>query len=99
MTRVRRIAGEQLGINPDSLRKRVRPACVLLLAEALDEVLVKVHRESMGVYGVGKMWKATNRALPGQRVARCTIERRMKVLGLAGIATRRWGHASDTSSA
>ncbi len=41
------------------------------------------------MYGVRKMWKAYLRAWPGEPVARCTIERRMRALGLAGVPNAR----------
>ena len=37
----------------------------------------------MGVYGARKMWKVINRTHPGDPVARCTVERRMRALGLS----------------
>lgn len=43
----------------------------------------------MGVYWVRKMWKTINRLHPGERVARCTVERRMRALGLAGVSNAR----------
>ncbi len=41
------------------------------------------------MYGARKSWKAYNRAWPQEPVARCTIERRMRVLGLAGVPNAR----------
>jgi putative transposase len=51
----------------------------------------RVHQDNYGVYGARKVWLALNRdAIP---VARCTVERLMRQLGLAGVrrggATRR----------
>ena len=43
----------------------------------------------MGVYGTRKMWKAINRAHPHDPVARCTVERRMRALGLSGVPNAR----------
>ncbi|WP_407656456.1 IS3 family transposase [Janibacter indicus] len=43
----------------------------------------------MGVYGTRKMWKAMNRAHPDDPVARCTVERRMRALGLSGVPNAR----------
>lgn len=43
----------------------------------------------MGVYGTRKMWKAINRAHPDDPVARCTVERRMRALGLSGVPNAR----------
>lgn len=55
----------------------------------LDERLVTVHEDNMGVYGVRKMWKTINRLYPGEQMARCTVERRMRALGLAGVSNAR----------
>jgi putative transposase len=41
-----------------------------------------VHAENYGVYGARKVWLALNRE--GVPVARCTVERLMRQLGLAG---------------
>jgi putative transposase len=49
-----------------------------------------VHQDNYGVYGARKVWLALNRE--GIPVARCTVERLMRELGLAGVhrgATRR----------
>ena len=54
--------------------------------EQRDEVLkveiARVHRENFGVYGARKVWLQLNRE--GIPVARCTVERLMRELGLAG---------------
>lgn len=64
-------AGYQIAVSSYYTRKS-RPRSARALAdEALDEVLVEIPRENLGFYGVRKMWKATNRALPDQHVARC----------------------------
>jgi len=44
--------------------------------------IVRVHAENYGVYGARKVWLALNRE--GIPVARCTVERLMRGLGLAG---------------
>jgi len=44
---------------------------------------VRMHAENYGVYGPRKVWLALNRE--GIEVARCTVERLMKALGLQGI--------------
>jgi putative transposase len=50
-------------------------------AELRPEIL-RVHRENFGVYGADKVWAQLNRErIP---VARCTIERLMRDLGLQG---------------
>ena len=50
-------------------------------AQLKDEI-ARVHAENYGVYGARKMWLALNRE--GTPVARCTVERLMRELGLAG---------------
>lgn len=51
-----------------------------------DEVLklevTRVHKENFGVYGARKVWLTLNRE--GMAVARYTVERLMRELGLAG---------------
>jgi putative transposase len=50
--------------------------------EQLKEHIKRVHRANYGVYGARKVWLALNREdIP---VARCTVERLMSELGLAG---------------
>jgi putative transposase len=44
--------------------------------------IARVHHDNYGVYGARKVWLALNRE--GIEVARCTVERLMKVLGLEG---------------
>ncbi len=50
-------------------------------AELRPEI-VRVHAENFGVYGADKVWAQLNRE--GRQVARCTIERLMRDLGLQG---------------
>jgi len=55
----------------------------------LKDHIVRVHGDNCGVYGARKVWRQLNRELAdhGVHVARCTVERLMADLGLAG-ATR-----------
>ncbi len=55
-------------------------------SELRPEIL-RVHRENFGVYGADKVWAQLNRE--GHRVARCTIERLMRDLGLRGAVRTR----------
>ena len=48
----------------------------------LKALITRVHGENFGVYGVRKVWRELNRR--GQNVARCTVERLMRELGLSG---------------
>jgi len=50
--------------------------------EQLQAEIARVHAAHYGVYGARKVWLQLNRA--GIRVARCTVERLMRRLGLAG---------------
>ena len=50
--------------------------------EALKTEIVRVHQANYGVYGARKVWLALNRE--GVAVARCTVERLMRDLGLEG---------------
>ncbi len=48
----------------------------------LREQIERVHRQNFGVYGVRKVWRQMNRE--GIGVARCTVARLMREMGLAG---------------
>jgi putative transposase len=50
--------------------------------EALKVEIARVHAENFGVYGARKIWLVLNRE--GIAVARCTVERLMRELGLVG---------------
>jgi transposase InsO family protein len=60
--------------------------------EALNEDIRRVWHANMQVYGADKVWKQMNRE--GIAVARCTVERLMKQLGLRGA--RRGKHVRTT---
>lgn len=45
--------------------------------------ITRIHAENRGVYGVNKVWASLKRE--GHCVARCTVERLMKSLGLQGV--------------
>jgi putative transposase len=50
--------------------------------EQLRAAITRVHQDNYGVYGARKVWLALHRE--GTPVARCTVERLMRDLGLAG---------------
>jgi putative transposase len=50
--------------------------------DELRAEIARVHAQNYGVYGARKVWLALNRE--GIAVARCTVERLMRQLGLAG---------------
>jgi putative transposase len=56
--------------------------------EALKVKLRQVHAEHFGVYGARKLWRQLQRE--GIPVARCTVERLMRALGLAGVVRGRY---------
>lgn len=58
------------------------PSARAVRDEQLKAAIVRVHGENYGVYGARKVWLALNRE--GIPVARCTVERLMRELGLAG---------------
>lgn len=63
---------------------KVRPPSQRALRDAeLEPEIARVHRDNFGVYGVDKVWAQLNRE--GVRVARCTVARLMRELGLRGI--------------
>ena len=67
--------------DPDRLPPRLkRDAC-------LREEIARVHRENFDVYGVRKVWRQLNRE--GIEVARCTVGRLMRQMGLAGAVRGR----------
>src|SRR6185312_11219762 len=60
-----------------------RPASARAVRDGeLKALIARVHSENFGVYGPRKVWREINRR--GQEVARCTVERLMRELGLAG---------------
>lgn len=67
-------------------RKRL-PARRELRDEALKVEITRVHSENFGVYGARKVWLQLNRE--GHSVARCTVERLMRELGLRGAVRGR----------
>ena len=62
--------------------------------EVLKREIARVHTANYGVYGARKVWLALNRE--GIDVARCTVERLMAELGLAGAVR---GKAKKTTVA
>jgi putative transposase len=69
-------------------RKR-QPTRRELRDEELRPLITRAHAENYGVYGARKVWLALNRQ--GVEIARCTVERLMTELGLAGVRRgKRW---------
>ncbi len=59
------------------------PSARRIRDEALKPEIARVHAENFGVYGARKLWHQLRRE--GIRVARCTVERLMRELGLQGV--------------
>jgi putative transposase len=66
----------------DARTSAQQPSRRQLRDEELKGAIARVHEENYGVYGARKVWLALNRE--GIPVARCTVERLMHELGLAG---------------
>ena len=63
---------------------KARPPSPRAVRDAeLKPEIARVHRDNFGVYGVDKVWAQLNRE--GTRVARCTVARLMRELGLRGV--------------
>ena len=63
---------------------RSRPPSARSMRDAeLKPAIARVHRDNFGVYGVDKVWAQLNRE--GTSVARCTVARLMRELGLRGV--------------
>lgn len=82
-------AGIQIAPSSYYARKRRSPSARACADAILDERLVRLHEDNFGVFGARKLWKAYNRAYPQEQVARCTVERRMRGLGLRGVGNER----------
>ena len=50
---------------------------------AIRQEIARVHEASFGLYGTRKVWHQLRRE--GIEVAKCTVERLMRAMGLAGI--------------
>jgi putative transposase len=62
-------------------RKRP-PSARAVRDELLKGEIARVHADNLSVYGADKVWAQLNRE--GTRVARCTVERLMRQMGLSG---------------
>ena len=87
-----------VGVAPSTYyAAKTRPPSARALRDArLRGWIARVHRENYGAYGAAKVWDHLNR-VEGVRVARCTVERLMRELGLQG--TRRGGTVRTTTPA
>ena len=82
---------KQLGIAPSTYhaaKRRPRSARSLRDATLRPEIL-RVWEQNLSVYGADKVWDQLNK--DGIRVARCTVERLMRDLGIQGCRRGRLG--------
>ena len=77
---------EMLGIAPSTYHAtKSRPPSPRAVRDAeLRPVIARVHKENFVAYGADKMWDHLNEE-EGIRVARCTVERLMRQMGLSGV--------------
>jgi putative transposase len=74
--------GCKIAPNTYWVAKKRPPSARALRDAELKEQIARVHAENLSVYGADKIWAQLNRE--GTRVARCTVERLMRDLGLSG---------------
>ncbi len=67
----------------DAIKAQRRVTAEDVREERLMVAIARVHHENYGVYGARKVWLQLNRE--GIAVARCTVERLMKVLRVEGV--------------
>ena len=69
---------------------KARRVCVRAIRDAeLRVEILRVYEENRRVYGADKIWAKLNRE--GTRVARCTVERLLRQLGIQGVRRgRQW---------
>jgi len=75
--------GCKIAPNTYWVAKKRPPSNRALRDEELKVAITRVHRENLSVYGADKVWVQLNRE--GITVARCTVERLMRDLGLSGV--------------
>jgi len=71
-----------LPIAPSSYYQATRRSARAVRDTELKAEIARVHAEHFGVYGARKVWRQLGRE--GLAVARCTVERLMRELGLRG---------------
>jgi putative transposase len=81
--RVLRAAGVPIAPSTYYAARSRAPSARAVRDVALRVEIARVHRDNFGVYGVRKVWRQLRRE--GIAVARCTVERNMRLLGLRGV--------------
>ena len=75
--------GCKIAPNTYWVAKKRPPSARSVRDDELKAEIARVHAENLEVYGADKVWAQLNRE--GTRVARCTVERLMRELGLSGV--------------
>jgi putative transposase len=70
--------------------KSRQPSARAARDEELIPLIIKIYNENYQVYGARKVWRELHRQ--GHEVARCTVERLMRGLGLRGVSRGRARH-------
>ncbi len=87
--------GCKIAPNTYWMAKKRAPSARAVRDEYLKGEIARVHAENLSVYGADKIWAQLNRE--GIRVARCTVERLMRLQGLSGVRRGR-GYTVTTRS-
>ena len=80
-------AGARIAPSTYYAAKRRPPSARAVRDEQLKAQIRRVYRDNFEVYGANKVWRQLGRE--GIRVARCTVERLMRELGLHGAVRGR----------
>jgi putative transposase len=75
--------GRKIAPNTYWVARKRAPSARVMRDEYLRGEIARVHAENLSVYGADKVWAELNRE--GIRVARCTVERLMREVGLSGV--------------
>lgn len=87
--------GCKVAPNTYYVAKKRPPSARAVRDEYLKVEIARVHADNLEVYGADKVWTQLNRE--GIQVARCTVERLMRELGLSGVRRGR-AHKVTTRS-
>jgi putative transposase len=85
--RVLRDAGVQIAPSTYYEVKSRLPSARARRDEELIPLIIKIYNENYQVYGARKIWEELHRQ--GHRVARCTVERLMRRIGIRGASRGR----------
>src|SRR5699024_12082242 len=78
-------AGVQVAASSYYARKNRAESARSIADRKWDTRIVETHEANRGLYGARKMWKVLGAMYPEDRVAGCTVERRVAGLGRSGL--------------